>query len=70
MLHYCYIMLQVKCHVYYLTVLVDQVHAVRGVDAVQVVPIMRAHRHAPEIQILPMYLDEDKYRYLLHATFD
>ena len=54
MLHYCYIMLQVKCHVYYLTVLVDQVHGVRGVDAVQVVPIMRAHRHAPEIQILPM----------------
>ena len=48
-------MLQVKCHIiYHLTVLVDQVHAVGGVDAVQVVPIMRAHRHAPEIKILPM----------------
>ena len=37
-----------------LTVLVDQVHAVRGVDAVQVVPIIRPHRHAPENQILQM----------------
>ena len=54
-------MLQVKCHtIYYLlynwqlTVLVDQVHAVRGVDAIQVVPIIRAHRHAPKNMILQM----------------